>query len=84
MSKLTEIKEHYCDGIKWMSADGFDDAIIGVCNEKIVYSRTKCIHILMDRDKMTFDEAEEFFDFNIEGVYMGKKTPIWIDDGLFQ
>jgi hypothetical protein len=83
MSKLDEILEHYSDDVKWLSADGFDDAIIGVSNYKIVYSRTKCIHILIERDGMTFDEAEEFFDFNVEGAYVGRKTPIWVDDGLF-
>lgn len=32
---------------------------------------------------MTFEEAEEFFDFNVEGAYMGEKTPIWVDDEMF-
>jgi len=83
MSRLDEILEHYADDMKWVSADGFDEAIIGVSGNKIVYSRMKCIQILMIRDKMTFEEADEFFDFNVEGAYVGKKTPIWVDDALF-
>ncbi|MFA5207230.1 MAG: hypothetical protein WC428_00870 [Candidatus Paceibacterota bacterium] len=82
MSKLNKIIEFYPE-IKWLSADGFNDAIIGVSGDKIVYSRTKCIKILMDRDGMAYEVASEFFDFNVEGTYIGKKTPIWVDDELF-
>ena len=32
---------------------------------------------------MTKEDAEEFFDFNVEGAYMGEKTPIWVDDMMF-
>ena len=37
----------------------------------------------MTRDGMTEEEAQEYFDFNVEGAYMGEKTPIWVDDELF-
>jgi hypothetical protein len=63
-----------------LTADGFDDAIIGIASERVVYSRTKCIEILMKRDGMDYLEAMEYFDFNVEGAYMGEKTPIWVDD----
>ena len=79
MNKLEIIVENYPDS-EFLSADGFEDAIIGVCGEKLVYSRTLCIDILMQRDKMSYDEAVEYFDFNVEGAYMGDKTPIWVDD----
>jgi len=29
------------------------------------------------------EEAQEYFDFNVSGAYMGEKTPLWVDDGLF-
>jgi hypothetical protein len=29
---------------------------------------------------MNYDEAIEFFDFNISGSYVGEKTPIWCYD----
>jgi hypothetical protein len=32
----------------------------------------------MERDGMERDEAEEFFDFNIEGAYVGPETPVFI------
>lgn len=85
MTKLEQIIESYPDE-EFLSADGFDDALIGVAAIKqtaqfvLVYSRMKCINILMERDSMTYEEAEEYFDFNVEGAYMGEKTPIFVDD----
>jgi hypothetical protein len=66
-------------------ADGFDDALIGYawgtpsggCGVA-VYDRDKCIAILMSRDGMTYEDAEEFFDFNVEGAYVGPMTPIFV------
>lgn len=49
----------------------------------LVYSKTKCLEILITRDKMGKEEAEEYFDFNVGGAYMGDKTPIWVDDMMF-
>ena len=61
-------------------ADGFDEAVIGVESRsmRLIYSRSKCIEILM-RD-MSREEAEEYFDFNVCDAYVGEKTPIWCDD----
>ena len=47
---------------------------------RLAYSRCKCLEILMKRDGMTEEEALEYFDFNVEGAYMGEKTPVWVDD----
>ena len=88
MTRLEQIIEFYPDE-ELLSADGFEDCVIGVAYNKftsthnLVYSRSKCINLLVERDKMTFEEAEEFFDFNVEGAYMGKKTPIFVDDMMF-
>jgi len=66
-----------------MTADGLDDAIIGVgerCGQPpvVVYNVTKVLEILEHRDGMTPDEAVEFFDFNIVGAWMGWATPVWM------
>ena len=50
--------------------DGFDGAILGFGSqygsfECLVYDRQKCIEILVDRDGMDYDEALEFFEFNV-------------------
>jgi hypothetical protein len=34
--------------------------------------------VLVERDGMERDEAEEFFDVNIEGAYVGPETPMFI------
>jgi len=59
-------------------ADGFNDALMGYIQifTKVlpVYDRAKCIRILM-KDGMNRDEAEEYFDFNVTGAWMGEGTP---------
>lgn len=60
-------------------ADGFDEAIIGQTTKGlVVYNIATIIELLMERDGMTEEEALEFFDFNIDGSYMGEQTPIFI------
>jgi hypothetical protein len=66
-------------------ADGFEKAYIGYVenfNESAVavYSRYRCIVILMMRDGMNYEDAMEFFDFNVAGAYVGKYTPLFLED----
>ena len=64
-------------------ADGFDDALVGIGQQfnsyVVVYDRAKCIQILMDRDGMDREGADEFFDFNVVGAYLGEFTPVFLD-----
>jgi hypothetical protein len=64
----------------FLFADGFDLAIIGICIKTycIVYSKSKCIEIL-SKD-MNHEEALEYFDFNVDGAYVGEQTPIFVED----
>ena len=69
--------------VELLKADGFDDCIIGVSyrasgNPIIAYDRGKCIEKLM-RDGMTDEEAEEFFEFNVVGSWVGEVTPCFVD-----
>jgi len=66
-----------------MVADGFDNAVIGVTSlpngpNVLVYDKSQVINILVNRDGMTMDEAEEFFSFNIECAYVGETTPLFV------
>ena len=66
-----------------MLADGFDDAIMGMCiqfgAEPIVaYDYEKCLSILMDRDEMVRADAIDFMEFNVIGSYVGLHTPVFI------
>ena len=65
-----------------LKADGFDAAVIGVgyrCGQPplIIYDAEKCVNILMTEQGMSFDEAQEYFSFNVEGGWHGEHTPIW-------
>lgn len=79
--ELAEINEEA------LCADGFEDAYLGWAESRwvreggpavAVYSRRKCIQILMKRDGMSEEEAVEFFEFNVEGAYVGPNTPIFL------
>ena len=68
-----------------LKADGFDEAIIGYTydmvaqEERLIYSVEKCIEILM-QDDMDYLDAREYLDFNTIGAYVGKQTPIFLED----
>lgn len=71
---LAEVNE------EMLFADGYEDALIGYVERfgmgpVALYDRNKCIEILMKRDGMTDEEAEEFFQFNTIGAWMGDSTP---------
>lgn len=72
------------DEIEFLKAEGFDDAVLGFIEHddvyKLVYSKKKCIEILMKNDAMSYDDAIEYFEFNVECAYVGEQTPIWVDD----
>jgi len=64
-------------------ADGFDEAILGYTQRMnqppiVAYSVDKIIKILVERDGMTYEEAMEYFDYNIGGGWLGEGTPMWI------
>lgn len=62
-----------------MLFDGFDDAIIGVferCGQPVVvaYDYEKCVQALVSQG-LTEEEAEEHMSFNVEGGWLGDRTP---------
>ena len=59
--------------------DGFEDALVGIvarCSTEplALYDREKCIKLLVDKG-LTWEEAEEYFCFNVEGCWAGPHTP---------
>jgi hypothetical protein len=63
--------------------DGFDEAIIGMAERinlgpVVAYDVDKMIDIMVERDGMTYEEAIEYFDYNILGAWMGENTPVYI------
>lgn len=63
-------------------ADGYDEAFIGIgtlfSHAVAVYDYEECIRVLVDRDGMSQEEAEEYFEFNTAGSYVGNATPVFI------
>ena len=58
----------------------YEQAIIGQddASLRIVYSANKIVEILSE--EMTAEEAEEFYEYNILGAYMGDMTPIYVSE----
>ena len=86
MSRLLDgIINYYVDD-EILTADGFDDAVIGIDDKtmRVIYSVTKCIEILMTEMDMSMEESVEFFEFNVKGSELGEKTPIWCEDMLIE
>jgi hypothetical protein len=46
---------------------------------RLVYDINKMRTILVERDKMTFEEAMDFLDHNVLGTYVGEQTPIYVE-----
>lgn len=85
MRKIDTITDFYPDE-EFLQADGFDNAIIGVVTDfnsepRLAYSKALCISNLVNQG-MSYEEAVEYFDYNVAGAYVGKKTPIWVDDEM--
>jgi|TARA_Y100000310_G_scaffold210355_1_gene210975 hypothetical protein len=75
-AELGDLSEHA------LVADGFEKAVIGVgyrpgSNPIVIYDINKCLKVLVDRDKMTPEEAREYFEYNTLGAWVGEGTPIY-------
>ena len=65
--------------------DGLEGAIVGIVEDfgspgrKMLYSKQRILDILQERDLMTMGEAEEFYDYNILGLYAGEQNAVFLD-----
>lgn len=80
--ELIELFERF-EGEELMSVDGFDRAVVGVGERMgsspfLVYDKLLMVEMLVQRDKMGYEEALEFFNYNILGSYVGESTPVFI------
>lgn len=74
-----ELEEKYPE-MELLTADGFDDAILGVdhISHRVVYSYNTMVEILMEDDNMSQEDAIEFLEYNVVNAYVGEKTPIFV------
>jgi hypothetical protein len=67
-----------------LSMDGFDDCIAGVVTRFgmgpiICYDKEKIIKKLM-KDGGSYEEAEEYFQYNQIGAWVGEGTPCFLEE----
>jgi len=64
-------------------ADGFEGAFLGFgtsfTTDVAVYDYGRCIEIL--EADMLREDAEEYFEFNVRGAYVGVGTPVFMTMG---
>jgi hypothetical protein len=62
-------------------ADGFDHCITGIVElfgkpPIALYDKTKVLATLM-KDGMTYEDANEYYEYNMLGAFMGESTPAY-------
>jgi hypothetical protein len=80
--KVTVNIDEYTEGA--ILLDGLESAIVGIVEEfgngnRVLYSKQKILNILQERDLMTMGEAEEFYDYNILGLYADEQNAVFLD-----
>lgn len=76
---LNKIKEAYPE-TEFLTAPGFDDAVIGVDMDsaRLIYSASKCIDLLVYKDNMVFEDAVEYFEEKVRPAFDDfENGPIW-------
>ena len=77
-----QLSEEYPD-LLVMEPKYFDSAILGVVTriglETVCYDKAKVIRSIMDHDKMSYEEALEYFEFNVIGSWVGEHTPVFLE-----
>jgi hypothetical protein len=69
-----------------VKADGLDDAIFGVTEvtrdgqpyDVMVYDTEAIVRILVHRDKMSYEDAVDWMEFNIVCAFVGPHTPLFV------
>ena len=83
-----DIREELCErhGDDLLFADGYDDAIIGVCggfdSGRVAFSIEMMIEIAARDLSLDYDEAAEWLEYNTFGAFVGERTPIYIHDQM--
>jgi hypothetical protein len=70
------------DNFNTVEMDGYDDCIVGICyrygqEDIVAYDLDKVLAKLV-AEGCTQEEAEEFWEFNQLGAWVGDKTPCFI------
>lgn len=73
--------DEYAEGA--ILLNGFEDCIVGVVEEfgngrRVLYDKWKIIEKLQE-DSMLVGDAEEYYDYNILGLYAGEQNAVFLD-----
>lgn len=78
--KACEVKEVLTGGLLYF-VEGMDHAIVGVGVRSgrpcVVYDRAKVLDTIMDTG-MTYSDAERVMEQKIEGISVGRSTPVFL------
>jgi len=67
-----------------LTMDGYDDCVVGVLqryglkDNVMVYDREKVLEKIMHLSDSTYSEAEEYYEFNQLGAWVGEGTPAFL------
>jgi hypothetical protein len=79
------IVQEYLDdrGLSAMVADGWDDCIVGLVETdsepRIVYDLAAMRDVLMVRDGMDYQEAQEYLSYNVLGAFVMDPMPLYLE-----
>jgi hypothetical protein len=69
-----------------LECEGFESALVGLCERAgpdsfacLVYDYQHCVDLLMDRDRMSLDAAEEYMIVKTTDELVGPYMPAFID-----
>ena len=79
---ISELLEDLYPDKDFYYIEDFDDAIVGIAGNKLVYSKSVIIDILCYDKEMDIDDAIKYYEENIENGYYGEKTPIFLNDDI--
>ena len=91
--KINEIKEMiadqnpdalFLDGLDG-DKDAFNEALIGIGNRcgltgLAIYDYDSVLGVLMKKYKMDYQDAIEWYEYNMVGSYNGEYTPLFVED----
>lgn len=82
---INEIAENL--DISFYTFDDLEEAFIGTTEKNgktvAVYSQKKIIEQLSKQGIPRFEEALEYFEYNIASLYLGELTPVIVNDTYF-
>ena len=78
-----DIADMYGEELLFLDPEKMDSCILGVATRcglppTVVYDKEK-IALQFIEDGMTYEEAVEYIEYNIEGAYVGENTPLILE-----